>query len=144
MLGPCAFGGPYEVSWRGPAVPTAIWGWRFRSGSAHWDLELADAERFITSKGAHGPALLARLFKVLAADFALSIASSWALQWYGLSTCLVSSKDMQGVANIASPGQMLRMAAAILDTGSHLRHTGIVHRRSCRPLAHGRQSHDKM
>jgi len=28
----------------GPAVPTGIWSSRWRSGSAHWDLELAVEE----------------------------------------------------------------------------------------------------
>ncbi|CAL1154300.1 unnamed protein product [Cladocopium goreaui] len=50
----------------------------------------------------YAPALLARLFKVLAADLALSMASSWSWQWYVLATCLVSREEMQGVAHIAT------------------------------------------
>eukprot|EP00435_Cladocopium_sp_Y103_P031959 s2360_g8.t1 len=78
-------------------------------------------ERFITSKGAHGPALLARLFKVLAADFALSIdlhgpcnGMDCPPAWFPARICRV----------LPTSRQMLRMAAAILDTGRTLSRAG--------------------
>ncbi|CAL1167304.1 unnamed protein product [Cladocopium goreaui] len=103
-------------------------------------------DRFIAGNGE--PALLARLFRVLAADLALSMASSWISQWYGLFTCLVSSKAVEGVANITTDALNGSSDSGYWKSShTHRRHATEMQRRSCRPSStsdHGRQSCDKV